>query len=132
MGVRFPSVSSSTFVGPLPANATETVICTTPPLTLPLDFAMVMLFWEWSMTSGTATTSIIMRLRRGTTVSGTLVNTNNYTISTPTAGNAYLLTGCFFDTPGAVGPIQYSLTTQQNAATGAGTNLEVALMAFAL
>jgi len=42
MGVRFPSVSSTTFIGPLPASAAETALITSPTLNLSLDNQVVM------------------------------------------------------------------------------------------
>jgi hypothetical protein len=131
MGVRFPSAFSNTFIGPLPANATETVVCTTPPLTLPLDGATVILLWLFSYTAGTGNTTTGMLLRRGTTIAGALVNAaTNSGQAVPTGPD--ILSGCYFDTPGAVAGQQYSLTIQQFGASAAGTFRDVALLAFAL
>lgn len=131
MGVRFPSVFSTTFVGPLPANATETVICTTPPLTLPLDFAQVNLHWFFSILTGTGTTSLGYQIRRGTTTGGTalLGASQVQTIAAATNG---LSGGCAVDTPGAVAGQQYSLTIVQTGATAAGAAGFVCLIAYAL
>ncbi len=130
MGVRYPSVSSNTLVNATVVTTTETVIVTTPPLTLALDFATVLLFWDIALVTGASTTSIVVRLRRGTTVTGTLVNiAQNDTITT---ASAVRRGGCYFDVPGAVGGQQYSLTVQQNAATANGSITDANLIAFAL
>jgi hypothetical protein len=131
MGVRFPSVQTNTFIGPFPANATETVVLTTPPLTLPLDSAVVLILWDFSALAGTSVTSFVLRIRRGATTAGTLVTTAQH-VTPAVAGTISGLGGCYFDTPGAVAGQQYSLTCVQTAATGASTFNDAALLAFAL
>lgn len=131
MGVRYPSVQTNTFIGPLPANANETVVLTTPPLTLPLDGATVLLLWMGSITAGTGTTSMFYRIRRGTTTGGVLVNVGQW-VTTTVAANLLCMSGWYFDTPGGVAGQQYSLTVAQIAASGAGIWSDGALLAFAL
>ncbi len=131
MGVRFPSIASSTFVGPLPASAAETVILTTPPLNISLDFSQIFLQWACDILAGTGTTALVFRLRRGTTAAGTLINAAAWT-HTLAAGNSAVLSGAYFDTPGAVAGQQYSLTVSQTGAAAAGTFNDGALLAFAL
>lgn len=129
MGVRFPSVQSNTIVNVNFASS-ENVICTTPPLNIPLDFATVLLFWYLTMTSGTGTTNITPLIRRGTGITGTIINGN--TNDNTTAGNTTRRSGVYFDTPGAVAGQQYSLTMTQIGASANGTILDVCLIAFAL
>lgn len=131
MGVRFPSVQSNIFVGPLPANANETVVLTTPPLTISLDFSTVLLVWFFCYLAGTANTAALFNVRRGTTISGALVNVAPLT-APATAGAQSAYAACYFDVPGAVAGQQYSLTVQQFAATTAGQFKDGALLAFAL
>lgn len=131
MGVRFPSVSSNSFVGPLPANANETVVLTTPPLTVPLDFAPVTLLWYFCYLAGTGNTAALFNIRRGTTVGGALVSVAPDT-SPAVAGAQTGYSGIYFDVPGAVAGQQYSLTIQQFAATAAGQFKDGAFIAFAL
>jgi hypothetical protein len=131
MGVRFPSVQTNTFVGPLPASAVETVVLTTPPLTLPLDGAVVILLWMAMIAGGATTTDLDFRLRRGTTSAGVQVGATSWNL-TAVVGSGRALGGWYFDTPGAVAGIQYSLTVAQVGATGAGTFNDGALLAFAL
>jgi hypothetical protein len=131
MGVRFPSIATNTFIGPLPANATETVVLTTPLLTLPIDGAQIFLFWCGCINAGTGTTVITYRIRRGTTAAGANIALGVWTQLT-TVGNAAMLSGCYFDTPGIVAGQQYSLTAAQTGATAAGVWIDGALLAFAL
>lgn len=131
MGVRFPSIASSTFVGPLPANANETVILTTPQLNISLDFSQIFILWACDILAGTTTSALVFRLRRGTTVAGTLINAAAWT-HTLAAGNSAAISGAYFDTPGAVAGQQYSLTVSQTAATAAGTFNDGSILAFAL
>lgn len=131
MGVRFPQIASTTFVGPLPASAAETVILTTPPLNISLDFSQIIIQWACDILAGASTTSLVFRLRRGTTVAGTLINAAAWTHTLAAAASA-VMSGVYVDTPGAVAGQQYSLTVVQTAATGAGTFNDGCLLAFAL
>lgn len=131
MGVRFNSIASTTFVGPLPASAVETVILTTPLLNPALDFSQVFILWACDILAGTGTTALVFRLRRGTTAAGALVNAAAWT-HTLAAGNSAVVTGCYPDSPGAIAGQQYSLTVSQTGATAAGTFNDGSLIAFAL
>lgn len=131
MGVRYPSVFSNTLANALPASNAETVVCVTPPLTLPIDSAAVFLFAYISGVAGTATTQWVARLRRGTGLTGTVVQAV-VPAEAVVAGNNVILTVLYFDTPGAVAGQQYALTISQTSATGAASGVDVAMLAFAL
>lgn len=131
MGVRYPSVFSNTFIGPLPASAAETIVCTTPPLTLPLDGATVFLLWTFSVIAGTGNIFNSFNIRRGTTLAGTAVNAGAQA-GPATAASGAMYSGAYFDTPGGVAGQQYTLTVQQGGATAAGTFRDVSMLAFAL
>jgi len=131
MGVHLPSVSSTTFVGPLPANATETIILQLPPLNLSLDNAQVILHWFANIIAGVNNTALAYRIRRGTTVTGVQVGAATWSAAV-TAGNGVQLSGFYVDTPGVVGGQQYVLTVVQSAATGAGTFNDGAILAYVL
>lgn len=119
MGVHLPSVASTTFRGPLPANANETAILTTPPLNLPLDNAQVIILWSTNITAGTSVTSHVFKLRRGGGTGDTLLGASVWTetIAATEVDNA---SGCYVDTPGIVAGQQYTLTLIQTACTVAG------------
>jgi len=128
MGVRFPSVFTTTSLGVLAANGAETIIATTPPLTLPLDFASVFLHWWFAGSSGNGTTGLSVAIRRGVTLAGTLITAAAAVLVT--ANNIVNVAGCFVDTPGAVAGQQYTLTLTGTATTGVGTTLDVCLFAY--
>lgn len=131
MGARFPSVFTTTFIGPLPANANETVVLTTPPFTPALDGVAIFLLWFGCLTAGATVTQLSWRIRRGTTVSGAVVGANPWA-NNVTAGNFVNNSGWYIDTPGAVGGQQYTLTVVQSGASGAGAWQDGAFIAFAL
>lgn len=130
MGVRWPTATTTTLVTGTIVTTAETVILTTPPLTLPLDFAQVMIFWYHLLLVGTGGVTATVNLRRGTAVSSTLINISQGV--TVAAGNRVVLAGCYIDTPGAVGGQQYSTTITVGSATANSTVNDGALLAFAL
>jgi len=130
MGVRYPSVVSTTVANALPANATETVICTVAAINPAVDFAQILLQWMAFIQAGTNCTGLLFKLRRGTTTGGTQLGFNWQ--QTVVAGNFALCSGVYVDTPGIVANEPYSLTCTQTAATGAGSLSDVCLAAFCL
>jgi hypothetical protein len=131
MGVRFPSVATNTFVGPLPGTAAETVVLTTPPINEPIDNAQVLLFYAIDISPGATVASHVFRLRRGPLATSPLVNVVNFvtTVTTPARLES---SGMYFDFPGIVAGQQYSLTVVQTAATGAGNFNDGVLIAMVL
>lgn len=80
------------------------------------------------VTAGTGTTSIQVRIRRGTTAAGTQVGvTQNLTVA---AGNKVGFALQVGDVPGEVVGQQYVLTIQQVAATGNGTVDQASIQAI--
>jgi hypothetical protein len=130
MGVRFPSVFSTTVLNSPIVTTAETVVVTTPGLVPPLDGATVFLLWMTQVTVGASSTGMVMTLRRGVAVASPAVQQFN-TIPM-TAGAGGLGCGIFVDTPGSVTGVQYSLTLSMTAATGNTTVNQAALLAFAL
>jgi len=117
-------------VNTTPTGSAETVVVTTPPLNLPLDFATVFVFWYVAALTGINTLTQTLRLRRGSLVTGALVNVSqNWTIA---ASVNSIFPGMYIDTPGAVAGLQYSVTYQGNGATGNATIGDVCLMALVL
>lgn len=132
MGVRLASVFSNTFIGPLPANASETLIFTTGGIGEAVDNAAVLLFWFCNITAGTSTTALVYHIRRGATAVGTSVGVAGGWSFTTVAGNITSLSGVYQDSPGIVAGQQYTLTISQTAATGAGVFNDGALIAMVL
>lgn len=132
MGVRLPSAATAPQQGNVSVVTTaETIIATLPPINISLDFAQILLFWWFTFTSGTATTGVSVKLRRGATVAGAVINVIT-AASTVTAGNQIQLSGCYADVPGAIANQQYVLTIAQTAATGNGSAQDPVLMAIML
>jgi len=131
MGVRLASVFANAFIGPLPASAAETVCLTTGGIGEAVDNAAVLLFWMAGITPGTSTTSLVYRIRRGTTASGTQVGAGAWSF-TVVAGNLTTVSGVYVDTPGIVAAQQYSLTVVQTADTVAGAWVDGCLLAMVL
>ncbi len=131
MGVRFPSQGSNVLVNNTITTTVETVLCTSPPLSLPLDFALVLLSWYLLIgIIGTAATTATVRIRRGAGTGGTVIN--NPVAVPVTAGSSVSLSGCYIDTPGAVAGQQYSVTVTMGAATANSTPSDTCLLAYAL
>ena len=131
MGARFPSAFTTNALTNVPASGAETVILTTSPLTLPFDGTIVFLVWYCSQTIGTGTTAGTVRIRRGTAASAPAVTPVAVPL-TVVAGNLFAFSGVNVDViPGPTQP-QYSLTLTGTGTTGAWTNQDQALLAFAL
>lgn len=131
MGVRFPSVASTTIVNATLVTTAETVVVTTPPFNIPLDYAQIIVMaYAEVFPVGTTTTGIVAKLRRGTTTAGTQLGFNSGGTATP--GAAWAWSMLYVDSPGVVAGQQYSVTLSQTAATANGTVLDVCLIAFAL
>jgi hypothetical protein len=130
MGVRFPSVFSTTSQAVVPAAGTNTVILTTPPLTLPLDGATVALLWSWNGTVGAGTTSMAVTINRSLSLG---INVLATTTQPVTAAANFSMAGIAIDpNPGAVGGVQYTMQMSGTGTTGAFANGNLALFAFAL
>jgi hypothetical protein len=131
MGVRFPSVQSNVFIGPAPASAAEFAVVTTPPFSPPVDNGIVYLHWFMKFLTGATTTALVVQLRRGSGVAGTVVNLSSAAFSIGAAANG-ILSASYFDSPGVVAGLQYTLTCQQTGASGAGVWGDQALLAYVL
>lgn len=118
MGVRNASVSTTAQINNTMSVAAETIVLTTPFISLPLDNAPVLIFWQFYATSGTNGTTLQLRIRRGATLTDTLVMTG--AAFTAAAAAMFNCAGHFIDTPGVVGPVQYSVTAQNAGSTTTG------------
>lgn len=130
MGVHLPSAASATLTTTVLNQNTETAFVTTPPLNLPFDNAQVILLWFCKISVGGSTTSMRINVRRGTDITGTVVNVQIAT--TVATANIREFSGVYIDTPGAVAGQQYTLTALQNGAAGNGVFQDGALVAIVL
>ena|SRR6267378_1564303 len=131
MGVRLPTVASTTMLAAAIVTTAETAVVTTPPLNISLDFAQVLLWFAvYIGQCGTASTNIIAKIRRGSGIGGTQVNVNMATLASP--GNSGFISGVYVDTPGAVAGQQYTVSITMQAATTNSSIVDVCLLAAAL
>jgi hypothetical protein len=129
MGARFPTAFTTTFIASVPASGAETVICTTPPLILPYDGALVFIDWEASFLIGTGTTLATIKVIRGTTTAAPHIAGPAQTV---VAGNNVVLSGNWVDQGAGPSEPVYSLSAAGTGTTGAWTNGEICLIVFAL
>lgn len=110
-------------------TTTETSACTLTGVNAEAG-QVVRIEFAAQMTSGTGTTAITVRVRRGSGTGGALVGPAN--ALTATAGNTSILTYQVEDSPGAVAVFPYSVTVQQTGATANGSVLDTEIFAFVL
>lgn len=129
MGVRFPFVYSTTYLGGGWNNPAQ-LLCTTPPLIPPFDNTAVIVLWSLDGTIGTGGTGVKVQLYRGASVaSPTFYTSANFTV---VAGNTYSFSGMFIDTPGLGSGMQYSLGTILTGESSSGVVNDCAIAAFVL
>lgn len=130
MGVRQPSSGASNNVGATIGFNTEFAILTLPPLSGPISEAVIQLSWYVVVGQGSAgATGVIVRLRRGSGLTGTIIN-NPQTIPGGPA-TSVLCSGCWVDSPGVVASLQYTLSVQTVGNSGTSPNFqEAAFFAF--
>jgi hypothetical protein len=111
--------------GVVPVNAAETAILTSPPISTSGPSSIVRVKGVINWVTGGSTTSVVVRLRRGTDATGTaLAVASQVTVGAALAVNVAL--NCT-DTPGEVAGQQYTLTAQQTAGAGNGSQVNVSL-----
>ena len=106
MGVRFPFAVSNTMLATVVNTTTETLLLSSPPIV------------NVQLTTGTATTNYLLRIYRGTALGGPLVLSSGNVADS--LGALCQRTFMAVDVPAAYGPVQYSLSMQQQGATGNG------------
>lgn len=130
MGVRFPSGTATVLLANTLVTTAETLLVTCGPILQLFDNAVVIVFWTAVVTFGTAATAIIPRVRAGTTLSGTVVN--SAPSLTAVAANTAQISGSSTTTIGTSAGIQFSLSLQQVAATGNAAIAEAGISAIVL
>lgn len=131
MGVRFPSVVSNVIQNTVLVTTAETVVAISPPFSPPLDSAVIIVLANVVIQAGTGSGNSSLRLRRGTTTAGALLNVGAAPMATstvfPLSGSVF-----YFDiAPSAAGQ-QYCLTALQGGASGNGAVSDAFIMVFAL
>lgn len=111
-------------------TTTETVVATLTGISTRYASERVALHGWVQLTTGTATTTVTLRVRRGTDTSGSLIGEANAVSIGAAAGGTEQFDIDVEDTPGDVASQSYVLTAQQAAATGNGTALQAILEAL--
>lgn len=105
-------------------NITETVALTISGINTPGPGARVKLHAELEMLTGTTTSAVTPRWRRGVDATGVLIGEGNPIGAGPTS--VVNITHDVEDSPGELGNATYVLTVQQTGAGSAGTVQQVA------
>jgi len=100
-------------------TTTETVALVTPPVSTTYSGDQIDIEGKINVTAGTSTTAVVLRVRRGNGITGTVVGVAETDTEAAGASGSFPLQ--VVDTPGDVAGQVYSLTVQQTAATGNGT-----------
>lgn len=115
MQIRANAVTADTTV----VTTAETAAITSEGVSTAVGGEEITISGVINITTGVATTQVVVRVRRGTTVAGTAIGeTEPQTIAAAATGNIFFE---FVDTPGEVAGQQYTATVVQTAATGNGT-----------
>lgn len=130
MGVRNASVSTTNQSNTTLNTSNETIVLTSPFISLPLDNALVLIFWQFYAASGTSGTTLTLRIRRGSALTDALVMSGQP--FTAAAGATFNCAGHFIDTPGVVGPVQYTVTAQNAGSSTTGGLFSGCLSAMVL
>ncbi len=115
MGVRFPGSGNNTIVNASIVTNAATIVAVSNLLNLAIDFQQVLILWMLAITWGASTTAAALRLRRGSTTAGTLLNVAPSL--TVVAAQIVQYSGTYVDTPGAVANQQYAIEVQTTGAT---------------
>lgn len=106
----------------------ETVVATLSGVSTPRAVRVSLHGWA-QVTLGTAATAVTPRIRRGTTVSGTLIGEGNPVQIASAAGTTEEISIDVVDSGADLAGASYVLTLEQTAATGDGTSLQATLTA---
>ena len=104
-------------------TTTEAVIVSSPVIQIPNDSGELIVFGWAQLTTGTSTTTVTPRIRRGTAITSTLVGEANAETVKVTAGGTEPFFAVVNETLGVSGTI-YSFTLQQASAAANGSALQ--------
>jgi hypothetical protein len=105
-------------------TTTETVVATVSNVGTPRAGCKVILRGWTQITTGTNTTALTVRVRRGTTITDPLVGEANPEQVEAAAGSTEAIDFAFEESPGELASASYVLTVQQTAASADGTALQ--------
>jgi hypothetical protein len=128
----FRAIAYNTFTTDVTLTTTsETVIVSSGSAPAPRDsLAVVIIAWA-QLTTGTNTTAVTPRIRRGTTTGGTLVGEANAEQVKAAAGSTEPMFIMVQEDRTSVASVDYSLTLQQTAASANGSALAGGILVLA-
>ncbi len=110
-------------------TTTETVVATLTGVTTPRPGSKILLTGMCQVTTGGSTTALTPRIRRGTTITDTLVGEANAQQVQAAAGSTETVTIDTEDSPGEIHNQTYVLTVQATAAAANASALQATLSA---
>ena len=129
--MQFQGFDAVTATGNVALTTTsETVIISSNPVPIEYTNANVLILAWAQLTTGTNTTTVTARIRRGTTTSGTLVGEANAETIKVSAGGTEPFYIMAVDNRANENQVQYSLTLQQAGADGNGSALQAGIVTF--
>jgi len=108
----------------------ETVIVSTDRVASPRQTVQAMILAWAQLTTGTATTTVTARIRRGLLATDPLVGEANAVTIGAAAGGVEVFSVFVSEGLADAASVIYSLTLEQAAATGNGTALQAAILAL--
>jgi hypothetical protein len=121
----FSQIAFATFTTNVTLTTTsETSLVASGPASAPRDTVNVCVYAWAQLTTGTATTTVTPRIRRGTTTSGTLVGEANAVTIGAAAGSTEQFMAMVCEDRTTVDSVDYNFTLTQASATGNGTALQ--------
>lgn len=108
-------------------TTTETVVISTGPVKVPAQTCLVHIRAWAQLTTGTATTTVTPRIRRGTAITGALVGLATAETAKAAAGGIEPFVAEAIEQRSNEDTVEYSLTLQQASATANGTALQAAI-----
>lgn len=113
-------------------TTTEAVVISSTPVPLPSARHQVVIFAWSQLTTGAGTTAVTPRIRRGTTVSGTVVGDEIAEEVKAAAGSNEPHFIMASEERSGEATVEYSLTLDQTGATGNGTVLQAGIIVLVL
>jgi hypothetical protein len=111
-------------------TTSETSIIASGPASAPRQTVNVCVLAWGQLTTGTNTTAVTPRIRRGTTTSGTLVGEANAEQVKAAAGSTETFVISVCEDRSDVATVDYNLTLQQTAASANGSALQGTILVF--
>ena len=111
-------------------TTTETVAISTDFVAAPRQTVFALILALCQLTTGTATTTVTPRIRRGVAITDPLVGEANAVTIGAAAGSTEQFMAMVAEELADASQVRYSFTVQQASATGNGTILQAAILAL--